>query len=78
MRITLKALPKISLRRHAILHSRSRHEAIKLKVARKREAREGRRLGSWLCQRGILRRPVRFRFTGRGWVAVQRPAAWKN
>jgi len=78
MRIALKALPKISLRKRAILHSRSRHEAIKLKVARKRQTMEGRRLRSWLRQRGILRRLVLFRFTSRGWVAVQRLPPGKN
>jgi hypothetical protein len=70
LRKNLKGSRQIISGRHFDRLSRSRHESIKSKVAKKRHGHfEARRLRSWLRQRGILRRLVSFRFiTGRGWV----------
>jgi hypothetical protein len=64
---------QIILRRHFDRRSRSRHESIKSMIAIKRQAMKSRRLRSWLRQRGVYRRLVRFDRNGQPLLPRRRP-----
>jgi len=59
--------------RHFDRRSRSRHEPIKSMVAIKRQRMKSRRLRSWLRQRGVYRRLVRFDKYGQPLLPRRRP-----
>jgi len=64
---------QIILRRHFVRRSRSRHESIKSMVAVKRQHMKSSRLRSWLRQRGVFRRLVRFDKYGQPLLPRRRP-----
>ena len=73
LRQKLKGSRQIILRRDFVRRSRSRHESIKSMVAIKRQRLKSRRLRSWLRQRGIYRRLVRFDKYGQPLLPRGRP-----